>query len=241
LPEIPPSPYPVLRDPIPAKRTIAGPWIASKPAYQMFAEMAAGKSLSDIIAEDQRAQAKAEGRPDPVEEHPENAHFWVQGGGGDHDATSSAPASTPDTAPAPPTTLPTPLTVAPVPMVPPVVLPVPTAAPRTTSATPPPSAPPVAAPPSVPVAEAASAVGPLVKSASLGGQSVPIAFFARNASRPTDAADTRDRQNAAAARGGRPQPTTVTRQVAYTSYTKGSHQTRVAARVAAHRSTPKVI
>lgn len=238
--EIPPSLYPVLRDPMPAKRTIVGPWIASKPAYQMFAEMAAGKSLSDIIADDQRAQAKAEGRPDPVFEHPENAKFWAQGGGsGDHDTTDSPPASTPGTAPPAPTTLPPPLTVGPLPLPPRVALPVPAAPAATGSSTPPLSAPEVAAPASIP-AEAASAVAPLVKTADLGARRLPVAFLARGASRPTESADTQERRDAAAARGARPQPPSVIRQIAQTSYTKGSRQARVVARFASRRPTPNV-
>lgn len=74
---IPPSPYPVLQETRKPARTIDGPYIASKPAYKLFAEQAkSGGHISDIIAKDMQAQAKAEGRPDPVKEFPENRHLW---------------------------------------------------------------------------------------------------------------------------------------------------------------------
>ena len=60
---IPASPYSVLQDSRKPSRYIDGPYIASRPAYQMFAEQArTGASISDIIAADQRSQAKADGR-----------------------------------------------------------------------------------------------------------------------------------------------------------------------------------
>src|ERR687885_2976176 len=78
---IPPSPYPFLQDSRKPTRYIDGPYIASRPAYQIFAEQArSGASIGDMIAADQRAQAKADGRPDPVEELPENRHFWFHDG-----------------------------------------------------------------------------------------------------------------------------------------------------------------
>jgi hypothetical protein len=78
---IPPSPYPVHPGGNKPAREIWGPYIASKPAYQIFADMAQkGMSISDFIAQDQQAQAKAEGRPDPVKELPENRKYWFHDG-----------------------------------------------------------------------------------------------------------------------------------------------------------------
>src|SRR5438067_1713379 len=87
MPAIPPSSYPVLSDPKPARRTLVGPYIASQPAWMMFRNQKPGQSMADMIAADMESQAKAEGRPSPVIEHPENNKYWVGGGGsGDHDS-----------------------------------------------------------------------------------------------------------------------------------------------------------
>jgi hypothetical protein len=161
---IPPSPYPVLKDSTPPQRILMGPYFASRPAYQMLRE---GRPISDLIAEDMAAQAKAEGRPNPVIELPENAHYYVGGGGGgDHDAgyinvepptpASSAPLAAPGLPVAP--------GIAPVPAVPPAPLSAPASV-----------APPAPAnPPAAPAPDLES--GPLPAAALPGdGARIPVA------------------------------------------------------------------
>jgi hypothetical protein len=108
---IPPSPYSVLSDSRKPSRYIDGPYIASRPAYQMFAEQAkTGASIGDMIAADARSQAKVEGRPDPVKEMPENRHFWFHDGEMEpipewpnaNDKPAPAPLSAPPLAPVAP-------------------------------------------------------------------------------------------------------------------------------------------
>jgi hypothetical protein len=83
MPEaIPPSPYPVLGmygGGPPPRKTLDGPYIASRPAYQMFAGMAeTGQSIHDVIDADHAGSANR--TPfDPVKAYASSGYWFHDG------------------------------------------------------------------------------------------------------------------------------------------------------------------
>lgn len=220
---IPPSPYPVLQETRKPARTIDGPYIASKPAYMLFAEQAkSGGHISDIIAKDMQAQAKAEGRPDPVKEFPENRHLWWIIDGVVEQLPQWKNANDP------------PVGAAPAPEAP-AQLPVPGPAPAAAPVAPPVIAPPLRAgptipPPSLPTNDVATGTNVAARSNTTG---VPSAESAYGAAATTS-------RTAAAKKPAARQVSAVQQQMAQSVYSKPSKSARLAQRAAIRAADPRL-
>jgi hypothetical protein len=234
---IPPSPYPVLQDSRKPTRYIDGPYIASRPAYQIFADQArTGASISDMIAADMRAQAKAEGRPDPVKEMPENRHFWFHDG--EMEPIPEWPnAHNPPKAPAPPLTAP-PLAPAAAPALP--------AAPAASA-----PAPSVASPTATAGVASASSRRPATTAAP--GPVAPVESLPEPPPAPVlgrGPAPTAQPAHAEAPAAGRPaasrpagsaRTSAIKQQLAAASYPRSSRHERIAQRAAARHGDPRAV
>jgi hypothetical protein len=247
---IPSSPYPVLQEARKPSRYVDGPYIASRPAYQMFAEQArTGASIGDLIAADKRAQAKSDGRPDPVKEMPENRQFWFHDGEMEPIPdwpNASNPAKLPPAAPPPAVppvaapSIPGPSAAAPSVAAPSVAAPSAAPAPAPSIAPPAPVPPADAAPP--PTAGVASrrpsaaTARTSAATAPLDLPPAPVAGRAPSAAaRPSPVLPSADAATRAPARrqAASPRPSAVQQQLASASYPRPTHQDRVAQRAAA--------
>ncbi|HEY3111744.1 MAG TPA: hypothetical protein VGL23_23510, partial [Chloroflexota bacterium] len=193
-------------------RYIDGPYIASRPAYQIFADQArTGASIGDLIAADMRAQAKADGRQDPVKEMPENRHFWF------HDGEMEPIPAWPNAnslpgAPAAPLTAP-PLAPAAAPALP-------------------------AAP--APTAPARSDPAPAATASVASAGSRRPAGSAESLPEPPPA-PVRGHSPAAGRATGTARTSAIKQQLAAASYPRPSRQERIAQRAAARRGDPRAV